>query len=93
MDAFQRFFVGKTTEEIKAWYEKNCSDRNGRPLKDGSSNEQDAAKYNALSDEEKAALADVTTTATMSLSDAHGDLLSEIKKTWENRAEIELNAK
>ncbi len=93
MNAYQRFFVGKTTEEIKAWYDKNCSDRNGRPLKDGSSNEQDAAKYNTLSDEEKAALADVTASATMSLSDAHGGLLSALQMTWENRAGIELNAK
>ena len=80
MQGFENFFVGKTTEEIKTWYEKNCSDRNGRPLKADSTNDQDAAKYNLLSDEEKAVLADVTSSATMSLTDPHGNILDAIVK-------------
>jgi len=79
MDAFEAFFTGKTVEEIRAWYAKACSDRNGRPLKDGSTNEQDAAKYGLLTDEEKAVLADVTTSATMSLTDPHGDILEAVE--------------
>ena len=79
MDTFESFFIGKTVEEIREWYAKNCSDRNGRPLKDGSTNEQDAAKYALLSDDEKAALADVTSGATMSLTDPHGDILEAIE--------------
>ena len=90
MDTFERLFVGKTVEEVKDWFAKYCSDRNGRPLKAGSSNEQDAAKFNALTAEEQAMLADVTTSATMSLNDSHGNLLGAIEKAYENRVEIEL---
>ena len=38
----------------------------------------------ALSDEEKARLADVTSSATMSLRDSHGDILTAIRRAWEN---------
>ncbi|MBR5287399.1 MAG: FMN-binding protein [Clostridia bacterium] len=88
MDAFEAFFIGKTVEEIDAWYAKNCSDRNGRPLKDGSSNEQDAAKYALLTDEEKATLADVTSGATMSLTDPHGDILEAVKAAVANAVAV-----
>ena len=90
MDKFQTVFEGKTVEEIKAWFAAYCSDRNGRPLKAGSSNEQDAAKFNALTAEEQAMLADVTTSATMSLNDGHGNILGALEKAFANRVEIEL---
>ena len=90
MDTFERLFVGKTVEEVKAWFAAYCSDRNGRPLKAGSSNEQDAAKYDALSADEKAMLADVTAGATMSLNDGHGNLLAALEKADANKVEIEL---
>ena len=90
MDKFQTVFVGKTVEEINAWFAAYCSDRNGRPLKAGSSKEQDAAKYDALTDEAKAMLADVVTSATMSLNDGHGNILGALEKAWANRVEIEL---
>jgi len=93
MLGFENFFVGKTVEEIEAWYQKNCSDRNGRPLKDGSTNEEDAAKYALLSDEEKAVLADVTSSATMSLTDPHGNLLDAIVKSAANKVAVELTSK
>ena len=35
-------------------------------------------------------LADVTTAATMSLNDGHGNILGAYDKAWENRTEIEL---
>ncbi len=79
MDAFEAFFVGKTVEEIKDFSAKYTSDRNGRPLKAGSTNEQDAAKYDALTEDEKAMLADVTSGATMSLTDPHGDIIEAIE--------------
>jgi len=87
-DGFQGLFIGKTVEEIEEWFGAYTSDRNGRPLKAGSENEQDAAKYDALSDEEKAMLADVTTTATMSLNDSHGNILAAIAKAFENRVPL-----
>ena len=90
MDKFQTIFAGKTVEEINEWFAAYCSDRNGRPLKAGSSNEQDAAKYDAMTEEEKAMLVDVTSAATMSLNDGHGNILGALEKAYENRVEIEL---
>jgi len=91
MDKFQEVFAGKTVEEINEWFSAYCSDRNGRPLKAGSSNEQDAAKYDALSDEAKTMLADVTAGATMSLNDSHGNILEALEKAAANKVEVELN--
>jgi hypothetical protein len=87
MDAFEEFFVGKTVEEIEDWFNKYTAS-NGRPLKPEQKNEEDQAKYDALSDEEKAMLADVTSSATISLKDAHGDILWAIKEAYENRMEL-----
>ena len=86
----ESLFVDNSVEEINAWFTAYCSDRNGRPLKAGSSNEEDAAKYDALTDDEKTMLADVTTAATMSLNDSHGNILGAINKAYENRVAIEL---
>ena len=88
MDAFQKLFVGKTVDEVEEWFAKYCSDANGRPLKESSSGEGDAEKYAALTDDEKAMLADVTSSATMSLNDGHGDILSAIRKAYENRVPL-----
>ena len=88
MDAFQRLFVGMTVDEVEEWFAKYCSDANGRPLKESSSGEGDAEKYAALTDDEKAVLADVTSSATMSLNDSHGDILSAIRKAYENRVPL-----
>ncbi len=89
MDAFQRWMRGKTTAELRAWFAKYTSPRNGRPLKQGSDQPEDQAALAALSDEEKAQLADVVSQATMSLSDAHGHLLEAIEKAYENRRPVE----
>ena len=83
MDAYQQLFVGKTVDEVDAWFEKYCSDVNGRPLTAESAQEGDQEKYAALSEEEKQQLADVTSSATMSLKDSHGDLLAALRKAWE----------
>lgn len=88
MDAFEKLFVGKTVEEIDTWFALYTSDRNGRPLKEGSQNEQDAAKWDALSEEDQAMLADVTTSATMSLFDSHGNILAALHKAFENRVPL-----
>ena len=93
MDKYQEIFVGKTVAEVEAWFAKYSSDLNGRPLKDGSDKPEDKAKYDALSADDKAMLADVTSAATMSLKDAHGDILAAIKASFENRMDIELTIK
>ena len=84
MDAYEALFVGMTVEEVEAWFQRNCDDDTGRPLTAGVTAEGALAKYNALSDADKTALADVTSTATMSLRDNHGDILGAIRKAWEN---------
>lgn len=83
MDIFENFFKGMTIEEIIDWNAKFTSDRNGRPLSAGNTNEQDAAKYAALTDAEKAGL-DAVAGATMSLTDPHGNLIAAIAKAVEN---------
>lgn len=88
MDMFETLFIGKTVEEIDDWFALYTSDRNGRPLKAGSENEQDAAKYDALSEEDQSMLADVTTSATMSLNDSHGNILAAIHRAYENRVPL-----
>jgi hypothetical protein len=93
MDKFQEIFVGKTVAEVEEWFAKYTSDLNGRPLKDGSEKPEDKAKYDALSADEKAMLADVTSSATMSLNDSHGNIVAAIKASFENRVDIELTVK
>ncbi len=92
MDAYEAFFVGKTVAELEELFERVFSSHNGRPLKDGSTNEEDKAKYDALSDEDKKLLADVTTGATMSLNDSHGNLLAALKAAYENRQPVAASA-
>lgn len=83
MDIFENFFKGKTIDEINEWNAKYCSDVNGRPITAASTREQDVAKFNALSDEEKTVI-DAITGATMSLTDPHGDILAAINKAVAN---------
>jgi 2-hydroxy-3-keto-5-methylthiopentenyl-1-phosphate phosphatase len=87
-DFYQSFFKGKTIADIEAWFAKNTSDVNGRPLKADSTNDKDKEKYGKLTDQEKKDLADVTAKATMSLKDAHGDFISAIKKAFANKVEV-----
>ena len=92
MDAFEELFIGKTVEEVEEWFNNYTSDLNGRPLKDGSDKPEDKAKYDALSDDEKAMLADLVSGATMSLNDPHGDIIGAIKNAYENRVALDIEA-
>jgi len=92
MDAYEAFFAGKTVDELDELFARVFSSRNGRPLKDGSTNEEDKAKYDALSDEDKALLADVVTGATMSLNDSHGNILGALRRAYENRLPVAQSA-
>lgn len=84
MDAYQALFVGKTVDEIEAWFGKYFSDVNGRPLREDATAESDAQRYAGLADAEKQELADITSSATMSLRDSHGDILLALRRAWEN---------
>lgn len=88
MNAYQEFFRGKTVEDIIRFFVKYCSDRNGRPIKANTTNAQDLAKFNKLNAEEKALLADVVAHATMSLNDAHGNIIAALLDAYNNRTEI-----
>jgi len=92
MDFYQKFFVGKTVAELETWFAKNTTSA-GRPIKAASTNAADIAKLALLSATEKAALADVVTGATMSLSDAHGDFLGAIKLAYANRQAVTIQVK
>ncbi len=85
MDAYEAYFTGKTVQEIRDWFSKYTSTRNGRPIKLTSENEDDIKALAAMSEEDKAVLADVTSQATMSLSDAHGFILEAIEEAYANR--------
>ncbi len=84
MDIFEEKFKGMTVDEVEAWYEKYCSDLNGRPLFGTPEGEEDRKRYEAFTDADKAEL-DSVSGATMSLNDAHGNILAAIVKAYENR--------
>lgn len=87
MDFFQNFMKGKTVAELETWFAKYTTTA-GRPIKANTTNEADLAKYNKLTDAEKADLADVVSGATMSLRDAHGDFLGAVAEAYKNRHEV-----
>lgn len=84
MDFFEGWMIGKTTAEIREWFGKYTTAA-GRPIKADTDKEEDIAKLAAMTDEEKAMLADVVAGATMSISDAHGLILESIEKAFENK--------
>jgi uncharacterized protein with FMN-binding domain len=88
MNYYESMFVGKTVEEIRTWFTKYTSTRNGRPIKLNSENEDDIKALAAMSEEDKAVLADVTSHATISLSDAHGLILEALEKAYTNRQPV-----
>ncbi len=89
MDAYQQWMIGQKVSDLRAWFDKYTSPRNGRPIKPASENEEDVQKLGTFTDEEKQMLADVTSMATMSLSDGHGLLLEALEKAYENRVPVE----
>ena len=86
MDIFENFFKGKTAEELQAFFDRHCA-ANGRVIRETATNEEDLAKWNALTDAEKADV-DALSGATMSLSDAHGDILGAIVKALNNQEDV-----
>lgn len=85
MDAYEAYFTGKTVQEIRDWFGKYTSTRNGRPIKLNSENEDDIKALAAMTEEDKAVLNDVISQATMSLSDAHGLILEALEEAYANR--------
>jgi hypothetical protein len=90
MDTYEKLFVGMTVDQVEEWFAKYTSDVNGRPLKADSDKEEDKIKYETLTEDEKTMLTDVVSSATMSLNDPHGDIIKAIRKSYENRVDIDL---
>lgn len=85
---YEKFFVGKTVDEVEQWFAKNTSDINGRPLKAEAEDPADKAKYNKLTDTEKEALADITSGASISLKDAHGDFIGALREAYDSKVKV-----
>lgn len=92
MDFYQKFFVGKTVAELETWFAKNTTAA-GRPIKANTTNADDLAKLQKLTDKEKADLVDVVSGATMSLRDPHGDFLGAVEDAYKNRVDVVIPAK
>lgn len=88
MNAYEGWMIGKTVAELREWFDKYTTSA-GRPIKSDSQNEDDIKVYEGLNDDERQGLADVTSMATMSLSDSHGLILEAIEKAYENRVPVE----
>ncbi|WP_166668714.1 hypothetical protein, partial [Halanaerobium saccharolyticum] len=83
MDTYEELFVGMTVEEVEEWF-NNYTDERGRPIK------PDTENFEELNSDEQEMLVDVTSGATMSLSDAHGYFIEAIKESYENRINLNL---
>lgn len=84
MDAYQRHFEGKTVDELEQWFQTLFSDTTGKPLRADSEQEEEQNKYQALSEEQKAELTDLVSSATMSLEDSHGGIITAIRRAWDD---------
>ncbi|MGN1389512.1 MAG: FMN-binding protein [Bulleidia sp.] len=80
MDIFEQYFTGKTADEVEEKVSELFSDVNGRPLNGNSDKEEDVAKRDALSEDQLAEI-DTLSGATMSVSDAHGNIVAALKKS------------
>ena len=82
MNIYEASFVGKTADEVKAWVDACFSDLNGRPLNGNSDKDADVEKAGKLTDDQKASI-DAISGATMSLTDAHGNIVNSLVKAYE----------
>lgn len=90
---YQEFFKGKTVAEIDQWFAKSASDTNGKILTSKVTSDPDKAKYAKLTDPEKKALVDVTSGASISLKDPHGDFIGALDKAYKNKVDVTLPLK
>ncbi len=88
MDYYEYWMVGRTTAELRTWFDKFTSNLSGKPLTAIMTDPEDQAKYDSLTDTDKAELVDVVSGATMSLSDDHGFMLEAIEEAYENRTPV-----
>ena len=85
MDFYEKLFVGKTVDEVEAWFKKYGNDVNSRPLNPETKDAKEKAKYDALSAADKKVAVDARSGATMSIQDAHGNVVLALRDAWDNR--------
>ena len=88
VDIFEAFFAGRTATQLRAFFEKQCN-ANGRVIRETATDEADLAVWESLTDAEKADV-DALSGATISLSDAHGDMLGALEASWANARASEI---
>lgn len=79
MDAYERQMVGKTVDEVKAWY---AAQRN--PAETQATDAADGGTAQPVSDMADVPAADAATGATISLDGEYGDVLLAIQRAWED---------
>jgi len=84
MDAYESIFIGKTVDEVDAWFSKYAA-ANGRPLNPDSKDEKEKAKFAALSAADQKVVLDARSGATMSITDSHGNVVAALRDAWNNR--------
>ncbi len=84
LNNYQDFFKGMTVAEVRAWFDKSTG-ANGKPIVATTEDPDELIKYNALTKDEQMVLADVTSGATMSLSDSHSLFIEALEEAWANR--------
>ena len=85
MDFYQGVFVGKTVDEVDAWFKTYASDKTGRPLAADAKDAAEKAKFDALSAADKKVAVDARSGATMSITDAHGNVIAALHDAWDKR--------
>jgi hypothetical protein len=88
MDFYQGVFIGKTVDEVEAWFKTYASDKTGRPLDAATKDAAEKAKFDALSASDKQVAVDARSGATMSITDAHGNVLAALRDAWNKRKSL-----
>ncbi len=88
MDNWEKQFLGKSVDEVDAFYKKYTNDKNGRPLNPASTDAAEKAKFSNMTASDKQTVADVRSGATMSINDAHGYVLAAIRDAWNKKKPV-----
>jgi len=84
MDFYESIFIGKTVDEVEAWFDKYASAA-GRPLNPATKDAKEKAKLDALSAADQKVAIDARSGATMSITDSHGNVIAALRDAWNKR--------
>ncbi len=85
MDAYERQMVGKTVDEVKAWYEGQRSSAGAADTANTTDTANTADTADAVNTADTTAnAADAASGATISLNGEYGDVLLAIQRAWED---------